>query len=358
MATLGKSIDVQHANSRLGEYPPQSRRFDIAVLLGGLWLIAGIIVDTYAHVNMPASLESFFTPWHLVLYTGFGAIAAVHVYTQYRNVQQGYAWTRALPKGYNLSLLGVGLFAFGGVFDMLWHEILGIEFDVEAAFSPSHLFIIAAAAILLTGPFRAMWTRERDQRGWRDLFPALISLFFGLILIMDVGQFLNGFVDPGNIIATGQTLSHGDTQLRDLAGITGVIIPVMLWMSLLLPMVLRWRLPFGAVTLLIGGVTLVVYGVRMSISDGYWHVAAAVLIASLVIDALLQTLQPSWERLGQFRLFAFLAPAILTGVYLASLLLTDGLRWRVHMWGGILFLAGIIALALSYLMTLPRNTES
>ena len=40
------------------------------------WLIGGVFLDGWAHVNLPG-LETFFTPWHAVLYSGFLAVAAL-----------------------------------------------------------------------------------------------------------------------------------------------------------------------------------------------------------------------------------------------------------------------------------------
>ena len=42
----------------------------------GAWLIGGLYLDGWAHIHVPA-LETFFTPWHAVLYSGYiaGAVA-------------------------------------------------------------------------------------------------------------------------------------------------------------------------------------------------------------------------------------------------------------------------------------------
>lgn len=43
----------------------------VTVLLA-TWLIGGVFVDGWAHNNL-AKLETFFTPWHALLYSGFAA---------------------------------------------------------------------------------------------------------------------------------------------------------------------------------------------------------------------------------------------------------------------------------------------
>ena len=53
--------------------PPRtlSLRDEAVYMLCGLWMITGLYIDGWAHgAEKP---ETFFTPWHLVLYSGFGA---------------------------------------------------------------------------------------------------------------------------------------------------------------------------------------------------------------------------------------------------------------------------------------------
>lgn len=75
-----------------------------ALFVGGAWL------DAWAHDDLPATLETFSTPWHAVLYAGLLA-AATLFWTAIRNRARGDAWRGALPDGYGLSALAgaVGL---------------------------------------------------------------------------------------------------------------------------------------------------------------------------------------------------------------------------------------------------------
>ena len=43
---------------------------DLAAALLGTWVVGGLFLDGWAHVNQPG-LETFFSPWHGVFYTGF-----------------------------------------------------------------------------------------------------------------------------------------------------------------------------------------------------------------------------------------------------------------------------------------------
>jgi hypothetical protein len=91
-----------------------------------------------------ASRRGFFTPWHAVLYSGFVAVAGWLVAMVWRRRGRGRPiWTWA-PAGYGLGLLAVGVFAVGGVCDLLWHLAFGIEQGIEAELSPTHLVLVAA----------------------------------------------------------------------------------------------------------------------------------------------------------------------------------------------------------------------
>ena len=59
------------------ERPFSSLRFDWMVTISAIWFIFGLYLDGWAHNNI-GGLESFFTPWHAVFYSGFAVVTAVH----------------------------------------------------------------------------------------------------------------------------------------------------------------------------------------------------------------------------------------------------------------------------------------
>ncbi len=61
-----------------------------------------------------------------------------------------------MQPGYGLSLLGVSIFALGGVSDMIWHMLFGIEVNVDALLSPTHLLLAVGMALIVSGPLRAV----------------------------------------------------------------------------------------------------------------------------------------------------------------------------------------------------------
>src|SRR5947209_8238385 len=81
-----------------------SLRFDWVMALLSLWLIGGVHVDGWAHQHLP-DLETFFTPWHALFYSGYIVISSLLIITLLANRRKGYAGSKALPAGYGLSLL-------------------------------------------------------------------------------------------------------------------------------------------------------------------------------------------------------------------------------------------------------------
>src|SRR5580658_6331015 len=104
---------------------PRSVAFDYAVGICGVWVSAGFFVDAWAHGHVP--VESFFTPYHGVFYSGMVAGVGVVVAFALRNRARGYSWANCIPQPYRLALLGIPIFILAGVGDMLWHLAFGVE---------------------------------------------------------------------------------------------------------------------------------------------------------------------------------------------------------------------------------------
>src|SRR5262249_21362282 len=109
----------------------------------------------------------------------------------------------------------------------------------------------------------------------------------------------------------------------------------------------------GSLTLILAGNATLMYLLGESYASAQWPVLVAALIGGTVADLLLATLKPSPQRITALRLFAFITPFAFFVIYFAALLLTGGIWWRIHMWLGAPFLAGVVGLGLSYLLVPP-----
>ncbi len=349
MATADRSVSLSEPmDTTRTAYPAGGWRFDLTVALLCAWFTIGAFVDGYAH-NHGIVDNTFFTPWHALLYSGIGAVGMFLALTQYRNVGRGYAWSRALPRGYLMSLVGVVSFFAAGGFDFIWHELFGFEANLEALLSPAHLVLATSGVLISGGPIRAAWGRRQTDAGWRAMLPTLLALLILLSLLTFFTQYASIFTNARLFTIVPPNARYA----WDVTAIANVILPALLMIFVILLAIRRWRLPFGALTLLIGVNALLMFLVAWERTQEFWVVLVAALIGGLIGDVLLGVLRPSVERPMALRVFAFAVPFAVVGLALAGLLLRFGIFWSPHMWLGATFTAGIIGLGESYLLIPP-----
>ena len=97
-----------------------------------------------------------------------------------------------------VSLLGVGMFMLGGVGDMIWHTVFGIERHFEVALSIPHLTLKFSALLIGCGPLSAAWRRAavEETRGWSALWPMVLTAAFVLSGLTYFTGLANPFVYP------------------------------------------------------------------------------------------------------------------------------------------------------------------
>src|SRR3546814_9496965 len=71
---------------------PRERTVAVAF---GIWMVVGLFLDGWAHDNNKP--ESFFTPWHGVLYSGFAAATLAAVLVAARSRTSDRPWRETLP---------------------------------------------------------------------------------------------------------------------------------------------------------------------------------------------------------------------------------------------------------------------
>ena len=198
--------------------PTASERFDRTMVLLCGWLILGLYIDGWAHRHYP--IETFFTPWHALLYSALLAVASLVLVTLYRNRSQGYPWRSTMPVGYGLSLVGLLIFVVGGVGDLLWHELFGFEQDLEALLSPSHLVLALSGALMVAGPFRSAWHRPDVQPhpSLGTQWPMLVSMALLLSLFTFFTQFAHPLVETWLMQDTPRSEVYGEIFAMDADG--------------------------------------------------------------------------------------------------------------------------------------------
>lgn len=207
--------------------PPSSTRFEWLMGVLAVLLIGGLDLDIWAHSHGKVD-QSFFTPWHAVLYGAMALNGIVLGIVMARNVlQKKYPWRHALPLGYGLSLVGVIAFAVGGVLDLGWHTLFGIEEDVEALLSPTHLILATSAALIFTGPLRSAAFRigASAPARWRELGPMVLSVCAVFTLLGLFTQFAHPMIALFGAKSTAQPVYNSVFRTRaDGSGQTRLIV--------------------------------------------------------------------------------------------------------------------------------------
>lgn len=320
--TLPHSTDAPRPTAE--GYPAHNLRFDLIVtVLSGL-LLFGAYLDGWAHNNLSESLESFFTPWHAVLYSALGAVALFIFGTHLLNARRGYRWGHTLPRGYYLTLLGVGVMSVAGAGDFLWHSIFGIEFGFDASVSPTHLIAAFGITMIMGGGLLAGWLRRAAPTRWIEWLPVLLSAAFTLSSITVISQTLHPITRPVADFALQPAAGMEEIATYGWA-FGSLALQTFLLSAIALLVVFRWgrQLPFGTFTLI-----LTVNALLLAFEVYQWRFVPAWLVGGLIADALIRALPI--DRPNGGRLFAILMPVGLYAVYFVVILLTGGTWWRVH----------------------------
>jgi len=315
----------------------------------GAWLIIGLFVDGWAHNNQKP--ETFFTPWHALFYSGFGA-TAVWMWSRHQR-------HRGVPVGYGLGFAGVIAFAAGGVADMVWHVIFGVEVNVEALLSPTHLVLFASALLVLSSPLRAAWS-EPDAAAppMRSFLPALLSTTLVTatvaFFLMEFSPFLTNAATAGpyRFVASNVDPDIGGwlTEKLQLQGFAAILITTVILIGPTLMLLRRWRTPSGSFTVLFGTVAMLmaaIHGFDLGVT------VLAGLVGGFTADMLAAALQPTRSTTTVLRVVGGVVPAVTWLAYFAVLAVFQTVGWSVEFWAGITVMSALAGLGLGVLMTLP-----
>ena len=296
------------------EPAPPSGRFSWLVVAACAWILVGLFVDGYFHVH-DDSLESFFTPWHALLYSGAAAAVVVHLVENRR--------AGGLRPGYGGSLVGGLVVSVAGGADMVWHEVFGVEADLEALLSPPHLLLIVAGTLVFAGPMRAAVLAGSGG------LTAAFSAAFVVTGLAFFTQYANpfthlypvaGYVPDGGAAVDVAVDAAGLEELGQVAGVAGVVVfAALVGGSVAVLRTLR-DLPAGAYL-----VALAVPVAFLGTLRGTLWLLPAAVVAGLLTEQL--------RRLGPAALAAASSALLFTGWALTLSLLRD-VAWSLELLSG------------------------
>ncbi|GAA1311354.1 hypothetical protein [Pseudonocardia xinjiangensis] len=347
MATTVGAQPTWYLFRNSGEARPRaSLRTNVVTTVLSVWFTLGLFLDAYAHANFP-QLESFFTPWHAVFYSGFAATAGWILWTVWTHVQQGRRGVAAVPAGYGMTMMALPVFAVSGGIDLVWHEVIGIETTTDIFFSPSHLGLIGSMVVILTSPLRAAWA-DPDlpaRPSLRALLPSVLTLSFAASLVLLFLTYGNALLfSSRNVVAMFSSVT--DNGPGTLA--TRIVLTNLVLLAPLLVIARRWHLPFGTATIaytIAALISAVLMGFELL------TLPVAIVVAGVLVDLLAVWLRPSADRRAAFWIFGAAAPLVTWAVYLGAASLAEGaLPAVVEFWTGMPVIVALLGWTLAALM--------
>jgi hypothetical protein len=355
-------LSVPHSVVRSFTVPRNaSWRENMTVAMLGAWTVGGLFLDGWAHENL-GELETFFTPWHGVLYSGLLASILVNGWMVLRRYLGGLSGREAIPPGYALGLIGLAVFAVGGFADLLWHTAFGIEQSIDALLSPPHLTMFFGALLALTSPLRAAWASSDDEEGRPSLvrlLPVVLAIALATAVVAFFFMYLSVFT---NSEVSGSRLGRRVTgtlrMYSQQVGIASILMTNVILFAPLLLLMRRWTLPAGSIVITIGMTAVLLAAVR---EFTYWHAVVAALLGAGVLEVLKAALRVTAARRTGFRLFAGVGPLVFWAIYLGTSLATRGIVWSLELTLGVLIWTALSGVALSVLLLpppLPERSQS
>ncbi len=335
--------------------PIFARRIDDAVAgLFGVWMILGLFVDGWAHRN--SKPETFFTPWHGILYSGFIASSVWMLRVLRSHQKPGVSWRDSIPVGYGLRTVGVGVFGIGAVADLAWHQIFGVEADIETLLSPTHLVLLSGGLLMAAGPIASTLRREagRQQPTWSSGGAVVGTVAFVLSLLqfflMYASPYDYGKYDSDYSEAVSRSGWLADEVLTD--GIASALLFSIL-VSVAVNFVVRTvDPPRGSfVVLLFAPAFLQTVLTSFDTSSRLLGPGVAAVFA-----------EATWPMIRTHRtalvLSAWVASLTLATNYgiLAGVAMQDRVTWTVHMWAGLPVLCAVFAALLTVAFSVSAGT--
>ena len=332
----------------------QSRRAswgeDVMTGWCSLLLVLGLYLDGWNHNNLlDDGVGPFLTPWHGVLYLGF-AVTAGWILTRH---QRRGAWSlQAVPPGYRLALVGMGLAMVAVAGDTVWHTLYGEEQGLARLISPFHLVLFTGACLLVSSALRAAWSGPTSASvpGLRVFWPVVLST----TLVVAMTAFFFQYVSP--VVAwrrpglAGLPAGSPFAETVQVYELLGLLVHNLLFVAPVLLLLLRWQTPLGTFTVMAGSVALLL---ATQTELGLVGLVGAAVLGGAAADVSVSLLRPSPQRRWAARAVAVIAPAVYWTAHFALLKAGYGVTWELEIWLGSVVWASLSGLSLALLMWPP-----
>ncbi|MFP3462973.1 hypothetical protein R5O87_19240 [Arthrobacter globiformis] len=320
-------------------------------------IVTALYFDGRAHVlGLP---DSFFTPWHAFLYGGLlllvGWLAVLSRMTARR---QGAGRFAVVPTGYGPAVAGAVIFGVGGVADMVWHEVFGIESGLDALLSPTHLVLFAGGSLLFSGPVRAVRGRAGSPGPLAAVASALsVTAIAGIVAF--ALSYISGFLAdqpayPLSNAAEGSA-EHIASDAMASAGLASYVVTSLV---IVVPLTFMLRLgivPPGAVFFLV--TSLAVLGEVLYDFTNPWVMGAGA-VAGAVAELVLAGLRRRGARLRlQELILAALLPLLLWPGQLLAIEVLWHVQWSPELINGVVIVSSVLSFMTVLVLGVPARQD-
>ena len=225
------------------------------VLFLGLWCLAGLLIDAFAHIAGNVD-DTFFTPWHAVWYSGAAAYGAYIFYAILpvggiqQLIREPFSTLKGVEIQHRAGVYGIIIFAVSGFGDLIWHETLGVEENTDILLSPTHIGLFIGLIMSVTAP---LWSAWADATSGKNGLSSQLLIVFGagaawcVALLMI--RYANLWFAPLQSYCYSGSLDFCDNQDYNFAleqGLKSLFIQAALTSAVLAIFLQRWRPARGA----------------------------------------------------------------------------------------------------------------
>lgn len=331
----------------------RNKTFDLLVSVVTLWISCGFFLDAWAHGHVP--VETFFTPYHGVFYSGMLVLFVILAV---------YGARGAIPRTYRYAVLGVPIFLAAGLGDLVWHRLLGIEEGVDALLSPTHQGLGLGIFLISCGPIVSALRNRAELRTLADQLPLIFSLatwielvHFGTAYGFDPGA---GFTNAPPATApftpdylTAVSLGYYKTSM----GVLVVLLQSLIVSGFALFAGTRFALRPGALTLMYLLGNFAAAAAFTNDTPLLITVLAMSVAAGAAGDAIVARMRPSADRIAAYRTLGVAVPVTYFATYFVITAATGGVWWDWNVVLGAVAWAGVMGFGLT-LLSQPRTQNA
>jgi hypothetical protein len=297
-------------------------------------------LDGWAH-EIVKVLDTFFTPWHAIYYSGFAAVSLFLCGDILYNFSQRKKLARSLRTKYASAYIGVLIFSAGGLGDVIWHEFFGFERSIDALMSPTHLGLYLGMFLIFSAPFKNLIYQKNNKLNFKSNLTLILSITIIFSFLTFFTQYINPLISPFafNTHQTPYRFYH------EAIGLASLFVHTIFLLAPLLMTLVHKKIPLG-------GLSTIILLNALSMTSIHLHfdfLIAAVLI-SICSEALLHLTRPSLRNPFGFQVFSYLLPFVYAGFYFLVGSYSRGIGWSSQLWIGTVLVSGFFGWLLSYLM--------